>query len=234
MKHVYPMLPSYEKGIHMTNSILTSMIVLMAVAFQNNAYAQTTYIVDTNRSSVTWIGAKIVGSGHHGTIDLQSGRIQVNEGKLTRGQFSIDMNSIKNIDITSESNRTRLVNHLKSDDFFSVSTYPNAQFVLTEATEQKEGTWQISGNLTIKGQSHPIAFPATVTFNDDTATAKAKLSFDRAKYDVRYNSGRFFDPKRLGDNLINDNIDIELDLVATKQEPREKGSQRQRRPKKKK
>ena len=40
---------------------------------------------------------------------------------------------------------------------------------------------------------------------------KAKLVFDRSKYDVRYGSGSFFE--NLGDKLILDDIELEATLV---------------------
>jgi hypothetical protein len=45
------------------------------------------------------------------------------------------------------------------------------------------------------------------------AEAKAKVTIDRAKYDVRYGSKSFFD--NLGDKAIYDEFTLDLDLVAT-------------------
>jgi len=40
------------------------------------------------------------------------------------------------------------------------------------------------------------------------------LKLDRTKWDIKYNSGKFF--KNLGDKLIYDDFEIEVEVVAEK------------------
>jgi len=189
-------------------------LVSASLFIGSSAVAERTYKIDTDKSVINWEGSKVVVSKHNGTIKLSTGEISLKDNKLSKGQFTIDMNSIKNLDVSDDKNRAKLEGHLKSNDFFSVDTYPTAKFVLKKAQAGKDKNWILTGDLTIKNKTHSIEFPAVVEVNDKVATAKANLSFDRSKWDVRYNSGKFFDAKKLGDNLINDEIRIELDLVA--------------------
>ena len=56
-------------------------------------------------------------------------------------------------------------------------------------------------------------------FVDDTKDgfkAKGKLVVDRTVYGLKYNSKKFFDPKALGDKLINDNFDVDFEFTAKK------------------
>jgi polyisoprenoid-binding protein YceI len=49
--------------------------------------------------------------------------------------------------------------HLKSGDFFDAAAYPTLSFKSTEVI-QHGGEWQIKGDMTIKGVSHPITLNA--------------------------------------------------------------------------
>lgn len=179
--------------------------------------AAKTFTVDTQKSSLVWTGKKI-GGEHTGNISLTSGSLQVAKNKLVGGAFEIDMNSITNTDITDAGYNTKLVGHLKSDDFFGVEKHPKASFRITKATPisgAKAGAnnYQITGNLTIKGKTETISFPAAVKFNGDAAEAVAKITVDRSKFDVRYGSPSFF--ADLGDKAIDNEFIIDLKLITT-------------------
>jgi len=62
----------------------------------------------------------------------------------------------------------RLTNYLKSDGFFGVGKYPASTFTITKASAEGKAKgnvayYNITGNLTIKGTTHPITFPAIVS-----------------------------------------------------------------------
>ncbi len=177
--------------------------------------AAVSYDVDKSASSLAWTGKKITGEGHNGTIDISEGTLAVEGSNLTAGNFVIDMASIKDLDIEDPEYNTKLVGHLTSDDFFSVGTYPTATFAITKvepATDDATASHYVYGNLTIKGNTNEVKIPAQVSLDGETLTANAKFAIDRAKWDVRYGSGSFFDD--LGDKVILDNIDFDLKLVA--------------------
>ena len=51
---------------------------------------------------------------------------------------------------------------------------------------------------------------------DGTITVDASLTFDRSKHDVKFRSGTFPDLfPDLGDKLINDDIELDVHIVAT-------------------
>ncbi len=191
---------------------ISSIFLLVAVvalsAFKNPA-KPVTYTVDAAKSTITWIGKKVTGS-HNGTIALQSGSLAVNGKSVTGGTFTIDMNSIKDADGSA-----KLEGHLKADDFFGVAKFPTSTFVITKVAGSGANV-TVSGNLTIKGITKPLSFPATVTVNaDGTVSALAgKIVVDRTKYDIKYGSKSFFDS--IGDKAINDEFELAVKLVAKK------------------
>jgi polyisoprenoid-binding protein YceI len=143
--------------------------------------------------------------------------LKVEAGNLVGGNFTINMNSLDNTDLKGTDSYENLLGHLKSDDFFSVATHPTATFEITGATAKTgdtTATHDISGNLTIKGITKNLTFPAKVTLGDDKLEATAEFFFDRTLYDIKFNSSNFFE--NLGDKAINNEIGIKLDLKASK------------------
>lgn len=183
--------------------------------FINKKAENGTYSVDVSKSTLKWVGRKIT-YGHQGTIDLASGNLVVTDNEIKGGEFEIDMNTIVNLDLEDEAKNKKLTNHLRSSDFFNVSKFPRSYFRITSIKKIKsdQGNYDITGDLTIKGITNEITFPADIQINGETITASANLTFDRSKYDVRYGSGSFFD--NLGDKIIYDDIEMEVELVAVK------------------
>jgi polyisoprenoid-binding protein YceI len=176
--------------------------------------AQQTLKVDTKTSTFSWIGKKITGE-HNGTINIQNGALVVDGDKLTGGDFTIDINSIKVLDVKDEGYNAKLVGHLKAPDFFDAAKYPTATFKITKATPKGGTNYDIAGNLTINGVTQPITFPATVSINKNgSASASAKFEVDRTKFGSKYASKSFFDT--IGDKAIYDNFTVDVKLAATK------------------
>ena len=189
--------------------MIKTLIVLAALL---GTEAKENYKVSTDDSKVEWVGKKVTGQ-HNGAIALKGGRLEMEGEQLVGGLFTIDMTSIEVLDLTDDS-KGKLEGHLKSGDFFGVEKFPTATFVITKAVPQGTGAYKIVGNITIKGKTEEIQFPATVEEKDGNIIAAATLSIDRSKFDVRYGSGSFFD--NLGDKTIYDNFDLTISLVASK------------------
>ena len=160
--------------------------------------------VNTEKSTVTWKAYKVTGS-HTGTVNLTSGALMFDNGTLTGGEFEVDMTSLISTDLEGEY-RQKLEGHLKSDDFFSVANHPKSKLVFTNVKSTGKNSYEVTGDLTIKGITKAVTFDVSVYGSKATATMKV----DRAQYDVRYGSGSFFDD--LGDKTIYDEFDLVVDL----------------------
>ena len=184
------------------NLIVIAVITLFTVSFTtiNNEKKE----VKTDSSKVIWKGYKVTGS-HEGTIAIESGSLIFDEEILTGGEFVIDMTTINTTDLEGEY-KGKLDGHLKSDDFFGVANHPTATLVFNDVTASGKNSYNVTGDLTIKGISNPIAFSMSVYGNKATVSLKV----DRTKYDVRYGSTSFFDG--LKDKAIYDEFDLVVDL----------------------
>ncbi|GLR19720.1 YceI family protein [Portibacter lacus] len=178
------------------------------------------YAVNTANSSIMWEGSKVTGS-HNGTIDISEGTINFESGTLTGGSFTIDMNSIKDLDLP-EDKQANLVNHLKGTvegketDFFNTPKFPTAKFEITKATKlmnNEEGNYVVTGNLTLKDITKSVSFKAMVSeANGKVNVTTPQFTIDRTEWDIKYGSAKFVDG--LKDKAINDEIALKINVTA--------------------
>lgn len=167
--------------------------------------------VDPAASRVEWRGAKVLGE-HHGTVELLSGKLVLENNTLTGGSFAADVTTIAVEDLSGQM-AEKLTGHLLSADFFGSADYPTASFLITEVGPAPEsGVYDVTGDLTIKGETHPVSFPARVVRDGEGYVATGELTVDRTLYGIRYGSGSFFDD--LGDRAIRDEFQLVVRLVA--------------------
>jgi polyisoprenoid-binding protein YceI len=164
------------------------------------------------KSNIDWTGKKVTGA-HNGTIDIKAGTLTLNDGKLNGGNFVIDTTSIKILDITDPDTNAQFAGHLASEDFFAIDSYPEATFIITGTNLVDGNNYLVTGNLTIKGITHPLSFVAYVTTTADSITASGKIIVDRTKYEMKFRSGNFF--TNLGDTLIYNEFELDVQLTAS-------------------
>lgn len=204
----------------MKSFLITSVLALSltAHAAPGKKEAPKAMPIDLAKSEVVWTGRKaVVKSSHTGTVKLKSGEVTLDKGQPVAGEFVIDMTTITNTDLQGSPKKADLEGHLKNADFFDVNKFPTATMKMTSVkalTKPASGqpTHEVSGTLTIKGETHPITFPATISTQGNITMAKADLKIDRTLWNVRYASDKFF--KSLGDKVIANEIEFSVNLVT--------------------
>lgn len=170
-----------------------------------------TYNIDKEGSEVIWTGSKVLQGGHTGTIAISEGSLSTENGTISAGNFVVDMSSIMEAGNDDEESRTKLVGHLKSADFFNVDTFSTATFEIIEG-----GADKVKGNLTIKGITKQIEIPVTTETTDDGLVASSTFTINRNDWGITWGNGSTHKIDFLKDNFINDNIEFDVRLVATK------------------
>ena len=179
------------------------------------------YQVDLNKSKINWEGEKkFTNTNHNGVIDLKSGSFKVEDGSIKAGNFVIDMTSLENKDLKgSPEDKKKLEGHLKSEDFFHVSKYPQGKFELTgvkKLSGDTAHTHTVKGNLTLKDVTKNISFPANIDMGKKSFKAKSEFHINRADFNVKYGS-ETFNPELVQDKIIKDAIHLDINLVAKRQ-----------------
>lgn len=176
------------------------------------------YTVDTIASTINWLGSKPTGT-HTGTLNITKGKLFVKNNILETGKFVINMRSIKVTDPAKGKDQMNLENHLKglgnedsADHFFNTNKYPTGQFDITAITAENNKT-MVEGNLTLKDITKNIKFPAVIHINDTLITLNSEnFKIDRTLWNINFNSKS--PVKNLGDQYIDDDIEIKVSIVA--------------------
>ena len=133
------------------------------------------------------------------------------DGNLSGGKITMDMSSIATTDLEGDWAK-KLVGHLNSADFFDVQKHNTAILDITSVKKIDGHNFTVSGNLTMKGITKPIEFPATIELKDGKLAAFAEVKVDRTLYDIKYGSGKFFEG--LGDKMIDDEFIVKFKIAA--------------------
>ena len=178
--------------------------------------ADITFEIVNKESQLIWQDVPFAGKPHEGTIQLTFGTLVTGAtGKAKGGKFVINMKSINSVNPkTGESNKG-VVEHLHSDDFFSTMRFPLSTFTITKIiSSTKPYEYTITGNLTLKGISNVITFPAIITTEGAQLKAQASVTIDRTLWGITYKSYSFL--SQMKDDLIPNNIKLTMNLVFTK------------------
>ncbi|WP_192085485.1 YceI family protein [Algoriphagus sp. Y33] len=186
--------------------------LLFTLAFTAFSFAPEVATVNTAESTITWTAKKVTGQ-HHGKVPITSATLDYQNNRILGGTFEMDMTSLTVEDITDTGMNKKLTDHLKSDDFFSVEKHNKSNFKITEAKTGNGKDYEITGDLTIKGITKPVSFPAIVVVSGGKITATGKLTFDRTHYDIKFRSGSYFE--NLADKMIYDDVELDVKLVAS-------------------
>lgn len=182
------------------------------------AIADGEHLIDVGNSRVEWTGRNLLNK-HWGTAPIRSGHLFFENGLPVEGEITIDLLGIACDDLSGGDLHDVLIDHLHSDDFFDVASFPDAtlRIVATEHGDHPSPggpNLRIEAQLTLRGQTHPVDLVATAGVTPEgKAAAQASLSIDRTRWGVLYGSGKFF--RRLAGHLVNDMIDFDVKIVTS-------------------
>ncbi|KPH13550.1 YceI family protein [Chryseobacterium sp. ERMR1:04] len=184
-------------------------IFLLAVLAGGLAFGQSKKVV---ASDVHWWGYKVAkseASSHDGTVKVKSGDMIMKGNQLVGGSFTLDMTSINSTDLSGEY-QGKLNGHLKNGDFFEVEKFPTATFKITSVKKNNDKIYGflVTGNLTVKGKTNEVAFPAKISYSKGVVSLVSdKFTIDRQKFDIAYKS-------TMQDVFVKDEIDMVVKVTA--------------------
>ena len=164
------------------------------------AKAARTLAIDSSKSSVEFVGAKVT-ADHRGRFDAPTGKLELSDdGKVVGMEVTVRTESL-------EIEPAKLGEHLRSEDFFDVAKFPTSKFTLTSAKAGGEGdaTHQVTGNLELHGVEKSITFPAHIEVGDGSAKATASFKIDRKDFGITYAG--------MADDLIKDDVLLEMSFA---------------------
>jgi polyisoprenoid-binding protein YceI len=185
-------------------TIVTGILALAAPL----AFAQTsTWTSDPAHSEVDFSISHLTVSNVHGRFGHVTASIAYDEADVTKSTVNATID-VSGVDTGEEARN----NHLKSADFFDVTTNPTATFTSTSVTKSDTGL-TINGNLTLHGVTKPVVLhaegprgPAPGMDHKPHAGFSATTTVKRTDFGI----GAKFPATVVGEEV---KLDIELEIV---------------------
>ena len=180
------------------------------------AEAKTFNLIDS--SKVVWRGFKtFVDWSHEGTIAVD-GKFLIANDKVAGGFIEIDFSEITVAEFADGTKEEYLLGHIRSEDFFFTDSFPTGSFEIVNVKELAgEGTNSlVVGNLTLRGITNSIEFPANINLdNDGVSFAAPVFSIDRTKWGVKYHDREDASiAASLKEDLIDHSIELKFNVRA--------------------
>ena len=164
-----------------------------------------TWSFDPAHTSVEFSGRYLMVSKVGGRFTDVSGALTVAEDPT---QSSVEVTIQSASLTTAHADRD---GHLKSPDFLDVEDFPTIEFV-SRSVEGGGGSWQMTGDLTIKGVTRPVTFDVEYRgvvgdpWGGKRAAFSAKARIDRNDWGLSWNVGL-----ETGGVLVGPKVDISIE-----------------------
>lgn len=165
------------------------------------------WAIDPAHSQITFSVKHMGISTVRGSFETISGTIDENDGTINGAEVAIDVASLS----TGSSQRD---DHLRSADFFDVSTFPTATFRLLK-TERSGDELKAHGELTLRGVTKPVALtgevggPAKDPWGNTKVSATLSTKISRKEWGLTWNAAL-----EAGGVLVSDDVKLELEVQA--------------------
>jgi polyisoprenoid-binding protein YceI len=114
-----------------------------------------------------------------GTFKAIEGGLTVSEDGAVSGSLVLDAASV-------DTGTAKRDIHLRTADFFEVATYPTIVFSVTSARPTAPGQVELTGTLTIHGQTKPLNLVAHVEASATDAMVSAATDIDRSGWGLTW------------------------------------------------
>jgi polyisoprenoid-binding protein YceI len=169
------------------SSIILTLFMIAVTACKKSDPPTAIYQVNNTTSKIGWKGSA-TDHFHVGAFDV-NGTINTTGGVVKGGDFTIPILSIVDYDLADPA-RGKLLDDLKSINFFNVALHPETTFHITSATPfagvdtsaVAGANYLLTGDFTMIGETHAISFPANIMLTTDSLKTEAKFKLDRTKW----------------------------------------------------
>ncbi|MDL2141686.1 YceI family protein [Flavobacterium tructae] len=132
----------------------------------------TTWTIDPQHSEITFKVKHLVISTITGSFgEFEGNFISSDEFEGASISFETSVNSIS-------TNNAQRDEHLKSADFFEADRFPKLSFKSTSFIKSGRDTFELKGNLSIKGKTRPVALAVEYGGSDKDPWGNTKAGFE--------------------------------------------------------
>jgi polyisoprenoid-binding protein YceI len=171
-----------------------------------------TYTLDPAHSRIGFVARHAMVTKVRGSFDEFAGTAVLDGANPanSRVEVTIDAASI-------DTRNAQRDEHLRSNDFLAMQEYPKITFASTGVRQAGETTFEVTGDLTIKGVTNEITIPfefegsAKDPFGNQRVGFEGSVTINRRDYGVTWNAAL-----EGGGVLVSDKVTLEFEISAIK------------------
>jgi polyisoprenoid-binding protein YceI len=171
-----------------------------------------TYTLDPAHSRIGFVARHAMVTKVRGSFDEFAGTAVLDGANPanSRVEVTIDAASI-------DTRNAQRDEHLRSNDFLAMQEYPKITFASTGVRQAGETTFEVTGDLTIKGVTNEITIPfefegaAKDPFGNERVGFEGSVTINRRDYGVTWNAAL-----EGGGVLVSDKVTLEFEISAIK------------------
>ena len=171
-----------------------------------------TYVLDPAHSRIGFVARHAMVTKVRGQFNEFEGKAVVDGSDFGRSTVSLTI-QVASIDTRNEQRD----GHLQSNDFLAMDEHPQITFVSTAVEQAGPTSFEVTGDLTIKGVTNPVTIPfefegaATDPFGNQRFGFEGSVVINRTDYGVTWNAAL-----ETGGVLVSDKITLEFEISAIK------------------
>jgi polyisoprenoid-binding protein YceI len=169
-----------------------------------------TWTIDTAHSRVGFTARHAMVTKVRGSFTDYAGTAELNADNPAASHIDLT------IDVASvNTGNEQRDGHLRTNDFFDAANYPQIRFVSTDVERLDPENYRLTGDLTIKGVTHPVSVDfeftgvATDPYGNQRAGFEGKATINRKDWGVSFNAAL-----ETGGVLVSEKIGLEFDISA--------------------
>ena len=173
------------------------------------------YTFDTAHSRVGFAARHAMVSKVRGAFTDFDGSLHIDVDNPAASKATITIQA-KSIDTRNQMRD----DHLRGNDFFDMETHPEITFVSTSVDQTNATEFTLTGDLTIKGTTKPVAIPFEYTgsvidpWGNDRAGFEGSVAVNRTDWGVTWNTAL-----EAGGVLVSEKVTLEFEIAAIKTVP---------------
>lgn len=171
-----------------------------------------TYTLDPAHTRIGFVARHAMVTKVRGSFDVFEGTAVLNGADPAASTATV---TIKAASI--DTRNAQRDEHLRSNDFLAMDDYPEITFVSTGARQVDDTTFELTGDLTIKGVTNSITIPFTFEgaardpFGNTRVGFEGSVTISRKDYGITWNAAL-----ETGGVLVGDKVVLEFEISAIK------------------
>lgn len=170
------------------------------------------WTIDASHTTIGFVARHAMVTKVRGAFNEFEGGAVVNADDFTQSRVTLAIQAA-----SIDTRNAQRDEHLRSNEFFAMDTYPQITFASTAVAKTGATTLELTGDLTIKGVTRTVTIPfefeglANDPFGNQRAGFEGSVTINRRDYGVTWNAAL-----ETGGVLVSDKINLEFEVSAIK------------------